>query len=33
MITIHYLGNEFVKKDSLAIKLAEKLKDKYKKKN
>jgi len=31
MITIHYLGNEFVEKDTLAIKIAEKLKDKYKK--
>ena len=31
MITIHYLGNEFVKQDSLAIKIAEKLKDKFKK--
>lgn len=29
-ITIHYLGNEFVKEDSLAIELAEKLKPKYK---
>ena len=31
MITIHYLGNEFVKQDSLAIKTAEKLKDNFKK--
>jgi len=31
MITIHYLGNEFVEKDTLAIKIAEKIKDKYKK--
>ncbi|MCM2325979.1 MAG: hypothetical protein NDI94_05950 [Candidatus Woesearchaeota archaeon] len=30
MITIHYLGNEFIKEDSLAIELAEKMKARYK---
>jgi len=30
MITIHYLGNEFVKEDSLAIELADTLKNKFK---
>ncbi|MEK6917148.1 MAG: hypothetical protein AABW92_05385 [Nanoarchaeota archaeon] len=32
MITIHYLGNEFIKEDSLAIELVKKIKDKYKEK-
>ena len=32
MITVHYLGNEFIKEDSLAIELVKKIKDKYKEK-
>jgi len=32
MITINYLGNEFVPQDSLAIVLADELKDKFKRK-